>query len=507
MHTEYNTPQAKKQGATDQKPQSLVDWGTNGYPKPWRKHHMEGLALAGIYEELALMAAPPEDAQAVSAAAGICDSMAGIATTPDGIRYSEETGEVLEAAAPVAPKLRGSAARYLDKASRLAGCTPWAEFERLPDGALHLHKASFCRVRLCPMCQWRRSLKLGAEVRQVVERANADHIRETRTAWRWLMVTFTVRNVPGAELGATIDKLHRAMNNMAKCAMWKGAVRGWLRATEVTHNTNKFSKFYDTYHPHIHALLCVPSSYFKGKGYITQKQWVELWAHYAGTTYTPVVDVRTIKAEDGKAVSDLPAAEQAAAMGKAVAEVSKYASKPADYIIPSDLELSRRTVEVLDTMLDHRRMTSWGGILKEIAAALQLEDPETGDLVHIDETASRDDVAEELAQYVTYGWRIGAADYIQWEERKGKTPAQEAREKAAGRRALIKHQREQAAKDFQQDLDVVDLYLQARGAWDAAAHKAAVYELRTLPRWQIEQRIRDYMADFELPEGWEAKDL
>lgn len=468
---------------------------------------MEGLALAGIYEELALMAAPPEDAQAVSAAAGICDSMAGIATTPDGIRYSEETGEVLEAAAPVAPKLRGSAARYLDKASRLAGCTPWAEFERLPDGGLHLHKASFCRVRLCPMCQWRRSLKLGAQVRQVVERANADHIRETKTAWRWLMVTFTVRNVPGAELGATIDNLHRAMNNMAKCAMWRGAVRGWLRATEVTHNTNKFSKFYDTYHPHIHALLCVPSSYFKGKGYITQKQWVELWAHYAGTTYTPVVDVRTIKAEDGKAVSDLPAVEQAAAMGKAVAEVSKYASKPADYIIPSDLELSRRTVEVLDTMLDHRRMTSWGGILKEIAAALQLEDPETGDLVHIDETASRDNVAEELAQYVTYGWRIGAADYIKWEERKGKTPAQEAREKAAGKRALIKHQREQAAKDFQQDLDVVDLYLQARGAWDAAAHKAAVYELRTLPRWQIEQRIRDYMADFELPEGWEAKDL
>lgn len=507
MHTEYTTPKAKKQGATVNEPKTLVDWGANGYPRPWKKHHLEGVALAGIYEELALMAAPPEDAQAISAAAGICDSLAGIATTPEGIRYNEATGEVLEATAPAAPKLRGSAARYLDKAARLAGCTPWVEFERLPDGGLHLHKASFCRVRLCPMCQWRRSLKLGAEVRQVVERANADHIREAGTAWRWLMVTFTVRNVPGEELGSTIDRLHRAVNNMAKCAKWKAAVRGWLRATEVTHNINKFSKFYDTYHPHIHALLCVPSSYFKGKGYITQKQWAELWAHYVGTAYTPVVDVRIIKAEDGKDVSALPAAEQAAAMGKAVAEVSKYASKPADYIIPADLELSKRTVEVLDTMLDHRRMTSWGGILKEIAAALQLEDPETGDLVHIDETASRDGVAEEVAQYVTYGWRIGASNYIQWEERQGCTPAQEAREAAADRKALKAHQREQAAQEVQQDLDVVDLYLQARGAWDKAAHKAAMYELRTLPRWQIEQRIRDYMADFELPEGWEAKDL
>ena len=507
MHNEYTTPQAKKQGAPDQE-KRLVDRAQSGKPRPWRKHKLEATALGGIYEELAIEAAPPEEAAAVSAAAASCDTLAGIATTPDGIRYCEETGEVLEAAAPVAPKLRGSAARYLDKAARLTACTPWAEFERLPDGGgLHLHKASFCRVRLCPMCQWRRSLKLGAEVRQVVERANADHIKETGTAWRWLMVTFTVRNVPGDELGATIDRLHKAVNNMAKCAKWKGAVRGWLRATEVTHNTNKLSSFYDTYHPHIHALLCVPSSYFKGKGYITQKQWAELWAHYAGTTYTPVVDVRTIKAEDGKDVSTLPAEEQAAAMGKAVAEVSKYASKPADYIIPADLELSKRTVALLDAMLDHRRMTSWGGILKEIAAALQLDDPETGDLVHIDETASRDGVAEELASYVTYGWRIGAADYIQWEERQGRTPTQEAREAAANKKALITHQREQAAQEVQRDFDVVDLYMQARGAWSKAAHKAAMYELRTLPRWQIEQRIRDYMEAFELPEGWEAKDL
>ena len=188
MHDEYTT----KPGDC----QPLVDWGANGKPRPWRKHHIEGLMLSELYETLGT---DPD--------------------TPD-------------------------AARYLDKARRLAGCAPFAEFERLPDGALHLHASSFCRVRLCPMCQWRRSLKLGAQVRQVVEAANAAHIAEYGTAWRWLMVTFTVKNVPADELGATIDRLHRAVNNMTKCKRWCGAVRGWLRATEVTHCTDKRKDVY-----------------------------------------------------------------------------------------------------------------------------------------------------------------------------------------------------------------------------------------------------------------------
>ena len=100
------------------------------------------------------------------------------------------------------------AARWLDKARRLESCASYAEFSRLPDGqGLHLYQSSFCRVRLCPMCQWRRSLKLGAQVRRVVERANADHIADTGAAWRWLMVTFTIKNVQGPELGATIDRV------------------------------------------------------------------------------------------------------------------------------------------------------------------------------------------------------------------------------------------------------------------------------------------------------------
>lgn len=481
----------------------LCDRSSSGKVRPWRTRKLQALSLADIYEGLALQACPEDRpaAAAASSMAAAIDAELGLSTTPDGIQYNAATGEIIEHS--VEHKLPTAAAKYLDKAERLARCAAWAEFERLPEGqGLRLHDASFCRVRLCPMCQWRRSLKLGAQVRRVVERANADHLAETGAPWRWLMVTFTVQNVPGPQLGAEIDRLHKAVNNLAKCARWRAAVRGWLRATEVTHNTDKKSRSYDTYHPHLHMLLCVPAGYFSGKGYIRQKEWADLWAHYARTDYTPIVDIRTIKAEDGRSVQDLPAAEQAAAMGKACAEVSKYAAKPGDYIIAADPQLSMRTVALLDSMLDKRRMTSWGGVLKDIAKALQLDDPADGDLIHIDEAPSTDPTAEALAQYVAYCWALGARDYLPQYQRTGPTEQAERLAAAADRRRLRAGRAAAAAAEHQAAMDTVDVYMQAAG-WDAREQAKAAHELRTLPRAVIEQRIAEYQQAIELPEGWE----
>ena len=428
----------------------LLDRSPSGKVRPWRERHKAGLLLSEIYNAMG------------------------------------ETGA------------EGSAG-WLNKAQRLESCAQYVEFARAADGQLQLHTSSFCRVRLCPMCQWRRSLKLGAQVRQVVEQANAQHIAQTSAPWRWLMVTFTVRNVEGVDLAAAIDKIHKGLNNMAKSKAWRGAVKGWLRATEVTHNTNEKSAAYDTYHPHMHLLLCVPAGYFSGKGYITQKGWAQLWQHYVGADYTPIVDVRTIKPEGGGQLSDLPAGEQAAAMGKACAEVSKYAAKPADYIVPSDLALSMSAVQILDATLNRRRMTSWGGLLKDIAKQLLLDDPESGDLVHIDQTASADQTAEQIGNYVAYSWALGAGDYLKIGQRQGQTPAAERAQHAADRRAVkvgraAAQQREDAA-----DWWTVETYLDAN-SWDKRVRAAAVDDLRTLPRATIEQRLQSMVED--LPEEW-----
>lgn len=362
-----------------QGPETLKDLKANGKPRPWRKHKQGAQLLSAVYEVLA------DD-------------------------YPEQ------------------AARYLDRARRIADCAPFAEFELLPDGGKKLHHSSFCRCRLCPMCQWRRSLKLGAQVRAVVSRANAVKLSRDGAPYGWLLLTVTVQNVPGEKLSAEIDHIHKALNNMAKCARWRGSVKGWLRATEVTRNFNKKSAWYGTYHPHMHLLLCVNARYYKSKEYIKKAEWLELWKHYAGLDYDPIIDVETIKTIDGQNIQDLPASERAAGMGKACAEVSKYAAKPSDYIRPDDLDLSAETVKLFDSTLENRRMTSWGGVLKETAKALQLDDIETGDLVHV-ETESEDDTANKLADYVTYWWAVGAADYIKTAERRGDNPTIERRKK------------------------------------------------------------------------------
>lgn len=482
----------------------LTDRSPTGKVRPWRERHAAGLLLGEIYATMAEMVG------------GLDSPAIATVTLPDVTTYKlDSTGApVLDPDgkpvpdgpavfhAPL-PKAKSGPAVWLEKARRLESCAQLMEYARAENGQLTLHKASFCRVRLCPMCQWRRSLKLGAQVRQVVERANATHIKETGAPWRWLMVTFTVRNVEGPELGAAIDTIHKGLNNMTKCKRWRTAVRGWLRATEVTHNTNPRSGAYDTYHPHMHMLLCVPASYFSGKGYIRQKDWAELWGHYIGADYTPIVDVRPIKPEGGGRLADLPAGEQAAAMGKACAEVSKYAAKPADYIVPSDLSLSMSAVQVLDAMLDRRRMTSWGGLLKEIAKLLQLDDPESGDLVHIDETASTDPVAEELASYVSYRWAVGARDYLPAGRRQGQTPAAERAQHAADRRAVKAGRTAAQQQEDTADWWTVETYTDMH-SWDKGMRRAAIDDLRHLPRAVIERRLQESIGD--VPEGWEQPD-
>ena len=57
------------------------------------------------------------------------------------------------------------------KATRMCQCGEVLEFKRTDNG-LKLANAYFCKVRLCPMCMWRRSLKLVNQNTRIIERAN-----------------------------------------------------------------------------------------------------------------------------------------------------------------------------------------------------------------------------------------------------------------------------------------------------------------------------------------------
>lgn len=377
MHNQYITPAEKMQ-----EPERLHDLRPNGTERPWAKWKREAQGLADIYEVLG------------------CD--------PDNPQ----------------------AAHDLDKARRVSECANYTEFQRHdPDGQhsgpwLTLHTANFCRNRLCPMCGWRRSLKMGSQAREVVAEANRQKVSRDGVAYKWLLVTFTVKNVTGPELGRTIDQLHKAAHNMAKTKRWKAAVKGWLRATEVTHNTDVKSASFDTFHPHLHFLLCVNSRYFKSADYIPQKEWKAMWERAAGLDYDSQVNVKAVKDLEND-----PTKESKTSLGGALAEVTKYVCKPQGVVTWENPEMAVRTVLVLDRMLDGRRLTSWGGVLKEAAAKLKLDSIENGDLVHV-ESESEDKDANAIAEYVAFNWSVGVSDYLKFYDRQGKAPEVEKAFKA-----------------------------------------------------------------------------
>src|SRR5688572_19486658 len=60
------------------------------------------------------------------------------------------------------------------KAKRMEDCAHFLTF-KLTDEGLKLYQAYLCKVRLCPLCNWRRSLKIAWQNKQIVEKANQDY--------------------------------------------------------------------------------------------------------------------------------------------------------------------------------------------------------------------------------------------------------------------------------------------------------------------------------------------
>lgn len=165
---------------------------------------------------------------------------------------------------------------------RVATCGDTLRFIRREDGSLKLYQAYFCKNKLCPMCNWRRSMKYSYQTSRIVDEA----IKQEPKA-RFLFLTLTVKNVEGEALNSTISQLTKSFDRLFRRAKVKKNLLGYLRSVEVTHNEND-----NTYHPHIHVLMMVKSSYFKGGNYISQIEWSGIWSQSLKVSYTPMVDIR-----------------------------------------------------------------------------------------------------------------------------------------------------------------------------------------------------------------------
>lgn len=291
------------------------------------------------------------------------------------------------------------------KAERMRDCADTLSFKRT-DGVLKLYQTWFCKVRLCPMCNWRWSLKIAYQNKKIVEAINQ------RENVRWLFLTLTVRNTDAESLPETISSMFKAFNRLTKYKVFKTSVKGYFRALEVTKNRDIQSEWFGTYHPHFHVLLCVSPGYFKKKElYITHQEWTDLWKRAMKLDYTPIVHVQRVKPRE--CLEDMETYEEqlknAIKEQNAILEVSKYPVKDTDVIQGNEItEDNVETVLVLSNALAYKRLIGYGGLLKQVHKELNLGDPEDGDLVHVSE---EDEIANGAFD-VMARWHVGLRNYV-----------------------------------------------------------------------------------------------
>lgn len=280
------------------------------------------------------------------------------------------------------------------KAERVRECGEVLEFDITHEGRMKLAKAWFCKSPLCPMCNWRKTMKRNIQTTKIVEEV----IRQKPKA-RWLFLTLTVKNVfDGDQLDKSLKKMAQGFNRLMKYKKVKQNMIGFMRSTEVTVNEKDGS-----YNQHMHVLLCVESSYFKDSdNYIAQKEWTSLWQKAMKLDYVPVVHIEAVKNKKRNKEKEVTAIQAA------VQETAKYSVKDSDYLtgnVVNDLEV----VKDLEEGLYRKRMIAYGGLLKEMHKKLNLDDVEDGDLVRVDD---EDSDIEEKAYSIVAQWNWKAQNYF-----------------------------------------------------------------------------------------------
>jgi plasmid rolling circle replication initiator protein Rep len=267
---------------------------------------------------------------------------------------------------------------YLDSdhsrySARMEFCSLLLDFGLSPDEnstlQLKLRSAKFCRVRHCPVCQWRRSLQWQAKAHEILPK-----IVSMYPSHRWLFLTLTARHVPVCELRSQLDHLNRSYRRLTQLKIFPGV--GWLRSLEVTRSDNGYA------HPHFHCLLLVKSSYY-GRDYLKHADWVKEWRKCLRSDYDPNVDIRSVKRDMSPT--------------KIIPELLKYCTKESDLIADKEWFLE------LTTQLHKTRSIATGGILKDFLKVLE-EEPV--DLIG----ESEDDTGEDFG-LVRFGWKTQYKQY------------------------------------------------------------------------------------------------
>lgn len=277
---------------------------------------------------------------------------------------------------------------YEGRANRVLGCGNYLQFAiHKETGDRHLIGADFCRDRLCPMCNWRRSLRVFSDLSEVLSVALADE-----SEYVPVFLTLTVKNCAPELLRQHLVAMSAAWNRFTMILPVKRAFCGWFRCMEITYNRKD-----NTMHPHFHVVMLAKKGYFDSPDYLSIHKIVKYWRQALQVDYDPICHIKRVrnKSTNSESIKD------------AVLEVAKYAVKDTDYLDEYNDELTDYLVDNLAVGLNGARLVAYGGVLKKLAAQLKVSES-TDDLKKI-----RDAVQNDHFVYIVsvFRWTVGVGKY------------------------------------------------------------------------------------------------
>lgn len=237
---------------------------------------------------------------------------------------------------------------------KMKECSTTLVYEYCPEcEATVIKQVNLCRDRLCPVCNWRLSLKRYAEMLQIMERIEAEEYDCT-------FLTLTIKNCKPKELSDKLKLLSVGWDRLCKRKLIKENVIGWAKSIEVTYNEEKREM-----HPHIHVILIWKKGMYNN---LLQLEIKQIWKDVLHIVYDPIIDLREIHNRDTKKTHDEKVDEDRK-ITKAILETFKYAVKDKSLM---DMPLSDfRTFALQFT---GHRLISFGGIFKEIRKEILMEE-------------------------------------------------------------------------------------------------------------------------------------
>lgn len=296
------------------------------------------------------------------------------------------------------------------------------------EGKMRLFQCFFCKNRYCPMCMWRKSLKDGFILSQVLTEFKKKYPKS-----RLLFVTLTLNDTgiyDADDIRQRVDELNKAAAKMFRNKKLKKYVLGKVKTVETTVKRDKNSSTFLRFHVHLHMMIAVKASYFS-KGYLSKMEWVKLWRNSAEVEYDPSVFVEAVKPKN---------------QGKAIQELSKYMVKSNDYLhqdtfengVVINDENNRKALDILMHGLKGVNSITYMGEFRKIKAKIKADED---DLVHLSgEKKGKKTVQfiysryiQDKQKYYVYkrsGWQEIDFDEEEKKRKKAKWIKQQKRKKA-----------------------------------------------------------------------------